>query len=58
MLDSAVTDGFGDFKFDRLPKDSGAYKVEIRRQGYPLREVPLELGTSINLGEIRLDEGA
>ncbi|MPY68700.1 MAG: oxidoreductase [Alphaproteobacteria bacterium] len=50
----AVTDIYGDFKFDRLPEDSGAYTVEIEAQGHPKKTVEATLGESVYLGEIRL----
>ena len=54
LLAETATDAFGDFRFDRLPKDSGAYRVEIRHaRGVAKR--PCELGESSYLGEIRLD---
>jgi len=48
-----TTDNYGDFKFDRLPENSGSYSVEIAGAGRS-RAVPVELGESVNLGEIRL----
>jgi len=43
-LDKAVSDMFGDFKFDRLDPDSGAYRVEIAHPkfGNAVREVQLK----------------
>jgi Fe-S-cluster-containing dehydrogenase component len=49
-----ASDNYGDFKFDRLDQDSGAYTVEIEAAGLPSKTVPATLGVSINLGEIRL----
>ena len=49
----AVTDNYGDFKFDRLEEDSGAYSLEISSAGRST-SVSATLGASINLGEIRL----
>ena len=49
-----ASDNYGDFKFDRLDQDSGAYTVEIEAAGLPPKTVPATLGVSINLGEIRL----
>ncbi len=59
MKDGAViaetaSDNFGDFKFDRLPEGSGAYRVEIEAAGHAAKTVEAELGVSINLGEIRI----
>jgi Fe-S-cluster-containing dehydrogenase component len=49
-----TTDNYGDFKFDRLDEDSGCYVVEIALQGSVRKSVEATLGSSINLGEIRL----
>jgi hypothetical protein len=48
------TDNYGDFKFDKLDPDSGAYLVEITAAGGKTKSVEARLGESINLGEIRL----
>jgi Fe-S-cluster-containing dehydrogenase component len=48
------SDNYGDFKFDRLDENSGAYVVEIEVQGHRKKTVEAKLGASINLGEIRL----
>jgi Fe-S-cluster-containing dehydrogenase component len=50
----AASDAYGDFKFDRLDEGSGRYVVEITAQGRALRTLEVDLGTSVNLGEIRL----
>jgi Fe-S-cluster-containing dehydrogenase component len=47
------TDNYGDFKFDRLDPDSGAYIVEITASGNT-KSVEATLSDSVNLGEIRL----
>ena len=49
-----VSDNYGDFKFDRLDEDSGVYLLEISAEGRSKKTVEARLGTSINLGEIRL----
>ncbi len=49
-----VSDNYGDFKFDRLDENSGAYVVEIEAAGHTKKTVETKLGVSINLGEIRL----
>jgi Fe-S-cluster-containing dehydrogenase component len=49
-----ASDNYGDFKFDRLDENSGAYTVEIEAAGLPPKTLPATLGVSINLGEIRL----
>ena len=48
------SDNYGDFKFDRLPENSGAYTVEIEAAGRAKKTVEARLGQSISLGEIRL----
>jgi Fe-S-cluster-containing dehydrogenase component len=48
-----ATDNYGDFKFDRLDENSGSYTVQIFASGRS-KVVEATLGTSINLGEIRL----
>jgi Fe-S-cluster-containing dehydrogenase component len=48
-----TSDNYGDFKFDKLDEESGAYTVEIT-QGGKTKTVEAKLGASINLGEIRL----
>jgi Fe-S-cluster-containing dehydrogenase component len=50
---ATVTDNYGDFKFDKLDENSGDYTIEITGAGRT-RTVPVKLGVSINLGEIRL----
>lgn len=48
-----ATDNYGDFKFDRLDENSGDYVVEILAERAE-KSVTVQLGASINLGEIRL----
>jgi hypothetical protein len=49
-----TSDNYGDFKFDKLDENSGAYVVEISPKGRSKKSVEARLGASINLGEIRL----
>jgi len=49
-----ASDNYGDFKFDRLEPESGAYTVEIDAPGRAKKIVEARLGESVNLGEIRL----
>jgi len=48
------TDNYGDFKFDRLDENSGAYAIEIAAPGREKKTVEAELTESVYLGEIRL----
>jgi hypothetical protein len=54
VVAETATDNYGDFKFDRLDEDSGAYTVEVEAHGHAKRSVEARLGASITLGEIRL----
>ena len=52
-LATTVTDGFGDFRFDNLPGDGGAYRVEVSHaHGSVWRDCGLR--ESVYLGELRL----
>jgi len=48
------TDAFGDFKFDRLDADSGAYELNITAAGFAGATVELSLSETQNVGEVRL----
>lgn len=49
-----TTDNYGDFKFDRLDENSGAYMVEIESPDRPAKTVSVTLTESVYLGEIRV----
>jgi Fe-S-cluster-containing dehydrogenase component len=49
-----TSDNYGDFKFDRLDEDSGAYVVEILSAGRDKKLVDVMLGASTNIGDIRV----
>jgi Fe-S-cluster-containing dehydrogenase component len=51
---TVLSDGFGDFRFDGLPAESGSYRVEIRH-GSGRAQRDCQLGDSVYLGEIRLE---
>ncbi len=54
IVAETTSDNYGDFKFDKLDENSGAYIVEITAGGRRKRAVEARLGASVNLGEIRL----
>lgn len=54
VVGEMVSDNYGDFKFDRLEENSGAYVVEITAGDGTRKAVEAKLGTSVNLGDIRL----
>lgn len=54
VLQECVTDVFGDFRFDGLPRNSGEYRVELQPEGSSSQSVPVDLASSINLGTILL----
>ena len=53
VVAETISDNYGDFKFDKLKENSGAYVVEISKGGKK-KSVDAKLSESINLGEIRL----
>jgi Fe-S-cluster-containing dehydrogenase component len=54
VVAETTSDNYGDFKFDRLDENSGAYSVAVSAPGKARKEISVELGASVNLGEIRL----
>ena len=53
FLAATVSDGFGDFRFDNLPRDGGTYRVDVSHaHGSAWRDCVL--GESAYLGELRL----
>lgn len=48
------SDAYGDFKFDRLADDSGAYSLEITTATGSSKTMDVTLGESTYLGEIRI----
>ena len=54
MIDEAVTDNYGDFKFDRLDEESGVYELEIQYEDYEIKKLEVELKTSVSIGTIYL----
>ena len=54
LVAETASDNYGDFKFDRLDENSGNYVVEISAPRRGKKTVEAKLGSSINLGEIRL----
>jgi hypothetical protein len=54
VVAETTSDNYGDFRFDRLDENSGAYFVEISAEGRTNKVIEAKLGASINIGEIRL----
>jgi Fe-S-cluster-containing dehydrogenase component len=54
VIAQSTSDTYGDFKFDRLPENSGTYIVEIEAEGRPRKTLEATLGESVYLGEIRV----
>ena len=54
VIGSAVTDNYGDFKFDDLEGKGSAYDLEVEAAGSPGQKLHLDLQESINLGTIFL----
>ncbi len=57
-IHEAVTDNYGDFKFDHLEENSGTYTVEIRYQDHETRTLKVDLKKSLNLGTTFLKDSA
>lgn len=53
-IDEAITDNYGDFKFDNLEENSGAYRIEIVLEGHEKKTLNVDLTTSKNVGTIQL----
>jgi nitrate reductase beta subunit len=53
-VNEAVTDNYGDFKFDSLEENSGRYILEIVHEGYEKKTLEVDLTTSKNVGTILL----
>ena len=53
LMATATTDNYGDFKFDRLAPDSGAYVVSITTES-GMKRVEANVTQSVSLGEIRI----
>jgi len=53
-IDEAVTDNYGDFKFDGLEENSGKYYLEIAGDGYQSQTLEMELAESLNVGVVNL----
>jgi Fe-S-cluster-containing dehydrogenase component len=54
-LSEALTDNYGDFKFDELKEQSGQYTLEIVFAGCQKRMIEVDLTTSTNVGTIMLN---
>ena len=52
VIAEAVTDFFGDFKFDGLKPESGSYVVEVSQAANIHKTVDVELQQSVYLGDI------
>ena len=48
----ALTDNYGDFKFDNLEENSGKYTLEIAFKDYGKKVLQVDLSTSVFLGTI------
>ncbi|UCH43478.1 MAG: carboxypeptidase regulatory-like domain-containing protein, partial [Dehalococcoidales bacterium] len=53
-IGEAVTDNYGDFKFDNLEENSGRYNLEVVYEGYDKKTLEVDLTTSKNVGTILL----
>ena len=56
IMDQTRTDAFGDFKFDGLPANSGAYRIGIFKEGWEGASLALNLKDSLSVGTIWIEE--
>jgi Fe-S-cluster-containing dehydrogenase component len=49
---AAITDNYGDFKFDGLQENSGTHFIEVVFKDYPKQTMAVELDTSKNVGTV------
>jgi hypothetical protein len=54
-LRHAVTDTFGDFRFDGLARESGAYEIEVEADTFKPARRPCAVAASIHVGVIELE---
>ena len=50
----AITDNYGDFKFDHLEENSGLYSLEVSFRDHGKKVVQVDLATSVFLGTIEV----
>ncbi len=53
-VQETVTNNYGDFKFDGLEENSGAYELEISYSGYNMLKRGVDLKASVNVGTLFL----
>jgi Fe-S-cluster-containing dehydrogenase component len=53
---AAMTDNYGEFKFDQLAPGSGDYRIEVTGDGGASKSVSVSLGTSVSLPSISLSQ--
>lgn len=53
-IGEAITDNYGDFKFDKLEQNSGGYRLEVVYKSYEKKILKVKLTTSKNVGTILL----
>ena len=53
LVGEIVTDYFGDFKFDRIPANSGTYTIDISFQEHS-KTIPVEITESVYLKDIEM----
>ena len=54
VVDTTVTNNYGDFKFDALEANSGKYSLEVAYPGYGKKALDVDLEQSVNVGTVFL----
>jgi len=58
VIDTALTNNYGDFKIDDLQENSGKYTLEVEYPGYEKQDLAVDLEDSTNVGTIFLGQSA
>jgi Fe-S-cluster-containing dehydrogenase component len=53
-ISECLTNNYGDFKFDNLEENSGKHTLQIAYQGYDMKNIEVDLKTSLYIGVIFL----
>lgn len=54
VFKTAVTNNYGDFKFDQIDEGSGLYNLEVEYAGYDKKVIKVQMTESVDVGTISL----
>jgi Fe-S-cluster-containing dehydrogenase component len=58
VVHRTVTDTFGDFRFDGLARESGAYEIEVQAEAFKPARRPCTVAASVHVGVIELERAS